>query len=240
MKPSISILCPTRGRPHFLKQLISSVENTVQDAKSIEFVFYLDDDDPTPLKFLNRLQKKKDLSIKTIVGERIVLSQMWNECSKVAEADILMHAGDDIIFRTKDWDKKIINAFAQYEDKIVFVYGKDGAEALRERDAKFGTHGFIHRNWVDTVGYFVPPYFSSDYNDTWLNDVGKMIERHLFVDIYTEHIHPGIGKYVWDQTHMDRKIRGEKDNVDQKYIDTLDLRIEDSSKLKSFIENYRS
>ena len=101
--------------------------------------------------------------------------------------------------------------------------------------ANFGTHGFIHRNWVDTVGYFVPPYFSSDYNDTWLNDVANMIDRRIYVDIKTEHMHPAFNKGPMDQTHIERLQRHQEDNVDALYATKLPERQADADK---FIDAY--
>lgn len=75
----------------------------------------------------------------------------------------------------------------------------------------------MHKKWVETVGYFVPPYFSSDYNDTWLNEVSNIINRHEYVDIYTEHLHYINGKHEKDQTHLDRLVRHEQDDVQSLY-----------------------
>ena len=101
----------------------------------------------------------------------------------------------------------------------------------------FGTHGFIHRNWADTVGYFVPPYFVSDYNDTWLNDVSKELGRHCFVDILTEHMHPGAGKHVYDETHLERLERHRLHDVDTLYCNMADKRHDDVLKLKMYIND---
>ena len=51
---------------------------------------------------------------------------MWNRCYEISSGDIVMHCGDDIRFRTKGWDTKVLNKFKEYKDKIVLVYGDDG------------------------------------------------------------------------------------------------------------------
>jgi len=212
-KPRISILCPTRNRFLFAKELILSATDTAYEPGLLEFIFYIDSDDDsyTSLEeWVSSLTNPPFLKI--ITGERIVLSQMWNECWKEAKADIFMHCGDDIRFRRKHWDNVVVERFAQSVDKIMFVYGSDGYQPVT-----FGTHGFLHRNWTNVVGCFVPPYFSSDYNDTWLNDVSKMINRHVYVNIYTEHLHPVAGKYHLDKTHRERLDRGERDRVEELY-----------------------
>jgi 2-polyprenyl-3-methyl-5-hydroxy-6-metoxy-1,4-benzoquinol methylase len=220
----ISILAPTRGRPANMKKVVESARAT---ATNFEFVFYIDSDD-TPSKDM-----ADTLGVKYVVGERIVLSQMWNEAYKVAVGDIIMHGGDDLIFRTNGWDSAIENELKNVPDKILFVYCDDGYTKT-----EFGTHGFVHRNWIDVVGYFVPPYFSSDYNDTWLNDVADMIGRKKKASALIEHMHPVCGKAEWDITHMERLGRHSRDNVAQLYEDKKAERIEDARKLNLFIKEF--
>lgn len=240
----ISILCPTRGRPEFLYDFIYSALGTAANPNKLEFVFYTDNDDEKSNVFFKNnlcfLEKdfegkfNSDIQIKRINGNRIVLSQMWNACYEISTGEILMHSGDDLRFRTKNWDQIVIDKFCEYEDKIVFVYGYDGYQTK-----DFGTHGFIHKNWVETVGYFVPPYFVSDFNDTWLNDVAKSINRHVYVDIYTEHLHPIVGKHTWDKTHQERKVRHKQQNPKQIYNNKLFERQSDALKLNNFIKNFK-
>ena len=198
--------------------------DTTDDLDGIEIILYIDEDDYS-YDVINTPCIK-------VRGPRIVLSEMWNKCFDKATGDILMHAGDDIIFRTPDWDKTVINTFSEYLDNIVFLFGNDGSP----HNGVFGTHGFIHRKWVETIGYFVPPYFSSDYNDTWLNDVAKVIKRHRHIDILTEHMHPNFNKGLLDITHQERIARHSRDNVDQLYLDKLAERLMDAAKLIEVIQ----
>lgn len=225
----ISILVPTRNRPKDMRGLVESCVSTCDYVDDLEFVFYIDDDDNESLVEAENLRDLVDL--KVIVGERIVLSEMWNVCCDNAKGDIFMHCGDDLRFRTQSWDTKVREKFDSFSDKIAFVFGHDSIF----KPGAFGTHGFLHRTWVEVVGYFVPPYFSSDYNDTWLNDVSKMIDRHCYVDIYTEHLHFSNGKHEKDQTHLDRLARHERDKVRSLYDSLNDKRVEDAQKLNGFI-----
>ena len=230
----ISILCPTRNRVEFVKDFLKSCHETAKNPSNIEFVFYVDEDDRMSNIFFDNYESEFDFDIVYVVGERIVLSEMWNECYSHSSGEIYMHAGDDIRFRTKDWDEMIINKFKEFDDRIAFVYGRDGYQPKT-----FGTHGFLHKNWIKAVGYFVPPYFVSDFNDSWLNEVAKLAGRHFFVDVYTEHLHPIINKHFWDQTHKERKIRHRQQNPRQLYDQKLPERKGDAEKLKEFIKNFK-
>lgn len=227
----ISLLCPTRGRPSNVIRLVASAVNHSVDPKQLEFVFYLDNDDVLGAQGVNSaIEQFPGIKIKMVVGERILMSNMWNVCHENATGEIFMHCGDDIEFKTPEWDTLVRDAFAAVPDKIVFVHGTDGWNV-----DNFGTHGFLHQNWVKAVGHFVPPLFSSDFNDTWLNDVANQIGRRRYVNVLTDHYHPLFGKGPLDQTHIDRLERHRQDHVEDLYTKTAPLREIDALKLRNFI-----
>ncbi len=225
----ISLLCPTRKRPNFMKELWQSAYNLAEQKNNLEIVFYIDSDDTESIE----MYKTMGSNCKAVIDDRGEgnLSAMWNRCHEIASGEIFMHCGDDIRFRTPKWDTKVRYVFELFEDKIVLVYGDDG---VRQDD--LATHGFVHKNWVDTIGYFLPPYFSSDMNDYWLTTVARNIERLIKIDIYTEHLHPAVGKHELDITHQERIERGDRDNVRKLYADKENEREEDCRKLLKFIE----
>lgn len=222
----ISILCPTRNRLDAMRRLVQSARETAANPTEIEFIFYVDDDDEASATLAD------ELGATTVRGPRIVLSEMWNRCWDEAKYDVAMHCGDDIIFRSQNWDLHVLYAFERYPDKIALVHGRDGYQ-----DAALATHGFLHRRWVEALGYFVPPHFSSDYNDLWNTEIADAVGRRVYLpEIYTEHMHPVIGKGTWDQTHQERLARHTRDNVDQLYRDLLGRRMEDIAKLTAAIQ----
>ena len=201
----ISLLLPSRGRPENIARLHASVVETIS-SPWWEMVVRLDDDDPKADEYPTLP------SVRYLRGQRGVLSTLWNDCyAEAGQADTYMHCGDDITFSTPGWDRIVLDAFP--EDGIAFVHGDDASD----HGSWFGTHGFLRREWIDALGYFVPPYFSSDYNDTWHNEIANMLGRRIFVPIVTEHFHPAFGKAEWDQTHQERLARGREDNVDLMY-----------------------
>ena len=218
--------------------MVTSALTTATDPHRLEFVFYVDnDDDSYDFDTIKALTPSP--LVKVVRGPRIVLSKMWNLCWEVASGPFYLHTGDDLVFRTPGWDQRFLEPFDAVPDKILFVHGDDGAWG--ERGPNFGTHGMIHANWTDTVGYFVPPYFSSDYNDTWLNDVANALGRRRYVNVLTEHMHFAFNKGPLDETHRERLERHARDNVDALYYSAEHetLRGQDVEKLKAFIESMR-
>lgn len=221
----ISILCPTRNRVDAMRRLVASARQTASNPVDLEFIFYVDDDDDASASVAD------ELAAVAVRGRRIVLSEMWNRCWDEAKYDVAMHCGDDIVFRSPNWDLHVLHAFERFPDKIALVHGRDGYQ-----DAALATHGFLHRRWIQTLGYFVPPYFSSDYNDLWLTEIADAVGRRVYIpEIYTEHMHPVAGKGVWDQTHQERLARHSRDNVDQLYRDLQQRRMWDIEKLTDVI-----
>lgn len=226
----ISILLPTRNRPDNVRRLVASARSTA--VGRLELVVYLDEDDPSLDQTVEIIADTPWASV--IVGERVVLSECWNRCAEQATFNVMMHCGDDIVFRSEAWDQHVLSAFARYPDRLVFVHGRDGVH-----DERLATHGFLHRRWVETVGYFVPPLFASDYNDLWLTEVADQLGRRVFLsEVYTEHMHPAVGKGPLDQTHQERLTRHRDEDCDKIWTDTEDLRQRDVEKLRAAMTSF--
>lgn len=172
--------------------------------------------------------------VRVLVTARQTLSKYWNECASVARFDVLMQCGDDIIFQTDAWDTAVLRAFDDIPDKIALVHGDDGIQ-----NGQIATHGFLHRRWMETVGYFVPPFFASDYNDLWLTEVANALGRRVYLhNVYTEHMHPIVNKAELDITHQERLNRHVNEGCDQIWQNTADLRQRDVEKLRAAIDEW--
>lgn len=236
-KPAlISVLVPSRGRPDMLARTIRTAFETATHTRRLEFVVRIDDDDPKEMDYhfkakfaaLVEVAPLPDM-VRVLVGPRVLLSECWNICASHASGEILMHCGDDITFNTPAWDQRVRDEFAKLPDRIGLVFGDD----LSTNFPDLATHGFIHRRWVEAVGYFLPPLFSSDWNDVWISEVAKSIDRMIpMPDVVIEHHHYSFGKAERDQTHADREERGERDGVVDLFKNTVKERKNDAAKLK--------
>lgn len=206
----ISVLCPSRGRPQHLARLHRSL--ALMTSGRWELVVRVDDDDPTADQYPQASE------IRYVAGPRNTLSDLWNDCWRVAQGDVFMHGADDIVFCTREWDRLVTDAFP--DDGIALVHGDD----LGGAGSELATHGFLSRQWTDAVGMFSPPWFSSDWTDTWFREIADALGRRVFVPIVTEHLHFASGKSTLDLTYAERLVRHWKDNVDQIWLDTADER----------------
>lgn len=232
----ISVILPTRGRPELFKRMCLSALDNAADPNDIEFVTYRDDDDFAVYEYFGKHQE--------MVGKRIVQSQMYNECYKIATGPIYMFAADDIVFYTKDWDKSVKKAFDQSADKIIFVYPND-----KYARSSFGVVGFLHKNWIDTVGYFLPPYFAASYADHWINDIATKIDRRVFlrsavikeVGVKEDTIYIGMNEkteQIHDKTHLEYAQKRQETNGRETYFSKEIERVRDAQLLQKFIKNF--
>lgn len=230
----ISLLVPTRHRANRLLQMWQSAQNTSSNKENLELIIAIDDDDKESCECLGNIN---DSRVKSIIKPRSKnLSKMWNDCYDISSGNILMHAGDDIIFRTQNWDKAVVDAINSFDDHIILVYSRDGIQ-----NEALGTHSFLHRQWVEIVGYFVPPYFAADFNDTWLNEVAQRINRRKYLpDVYIEHMHFGANKSQIDDVYQERRDMYYSENCNQVYCNTENKRIEAAKMLSSFIKEFAS
>lgn len=231
----ISILLPTRNRIPRLREMMLSALNKA--GAPIEIVVYVDDD-PATDKFVRMdvnndfIQEVKGAGphiLTVTTGERGLLSRYWNDCAAKAHGDILMLANDDIVFRTQDWAKVVEAEFAKSPNKIKLVHCDNG----QSNAATFATHPFIHRKWVEAVGYFVPPCFPGNWTDTWLFDVSQGAKCRVYIPtVMIEHLHPFWGKAAIDPTYMERVESEGRYRTANLYQDLWPLRELAISKLK--------
>lgn len=228
----ISILCPTRKRIHNMLKLLNSIERTTENKNLVDVWFYIDDDDEDtkdalPLKGYN-------FTINYKTGPRLkILSNYWNTLYKLSDGDILMLCGDDIVFRTQDWDSEIIKEFENTGDEILLVYGSDLLQ-----NEKLATHPFLSRKAANILGYVMPPYFAAWHNDRWLHKLFTHIKRIKYRgDIITEHEHYITGKSLFDITYKEQEDKlKEADKTWQAKKSEIDT---DAQKLIGYIEKCR-
>jgi glycosyltransferase involved in cell wall biosynthesis len=98
----ISILTPTRERPENVRRLIASVVSTAKEPLNVELLFYVDHDDQTfPEDVLSD-------NVRLIRGPRMWLSLLQNVLYASSRGEIVMYAGDDLVFETFGWDTRVV------------------------------------------------------------------------------------------------------------------------------------
>ena len=180
----ISFCVPSRGRPELAERLIKTATETQQH--ETEFLFYLNDDDPTLEQYKDLIDEKH-----YTIGPNQSTCYSWNLMCDRAKHDIVMLMGDDVQVNTKHWDQKIISEFDRYKDKIVMVVPNDG----RRKGTKLlgqqkriwpdkplpAAHFAVHKNWTNTLGYLAPVYFWHWHVDSYTQKVARKLNRCVYL-----------------------------------------------------------
>lgn len=191
MRPIISVLVPTRGRPYeFL-----DMQDSLDDPAEVEVLSALDSCD----KMLDQYVFK--WSTRAMVGERQVLTVRWNQMAAEARGDYLMLGNDDMRFTGPEWIE-LLRGVDPGEPAVIGF--NDGPES----ESRF-SFPVLTREAYRRLGYFMPEKLRGLWADTWLHDLGRRAGcLRYFPEYKVEHLHWSNGRRGQDGTDGDRSMRG--------------------------------
>lgn len=235
----ISFCVPSRGRPELAQRLIKTARETQQH--DTEFLFYLNDDDPTLEQYKDLLDEKH-----YTIGPNQSTCYSWNLMCDKAKHDIVMLMGDDVQVNTKHWDQKIISEFDRYKDKIVMVVPNDG----RRKGTKLlgqqrriwpdkplpAAHFAVHKNWTNTLGYLAPVYFWHWHVDSYTQKVARKLNRCVYLP-YVEFkakkiMNDNAGKQIRANLNIAKRDNYVWEKVRHRHLQ------QDVATLKNFIDSF--
>jgi hypothetical protein len=140
--------------------------------------------------------------------------------------------GDDMVFKTKDWDLKILEEFKNGPaDNIKAVHCNDDCHG-----AKLAVNLFCHRKYAEIMGGFMREEFKINWVDQWLHQMFSAFNRLTYRgDIMIEHRHWVLGKNAHDKT-AERMATADVNKISDKLWYSLkDKRVEDVEKLATYL-----
>jgi glycosyltransferase involved in cell wall biosynthesis len=225
----ISLLVPTRGRPRLLQRLFDSLADTTSRLARIEIVLYIDDDDlPTHEVTHASLQLIKLIKP---AGEK--MGRMNQLCYEASRGRFVMLMNDDVVFRTKAWDGRVLDAFSRFPDEAALVYGND----LHQQES-MATLPIVSRAVCDIMGGICPKDYLNVYIDVHLFDVFKKLAKlgysrtAYLEDVVFEHLHHEVGKSSLDSTYVKKNEQFD----DLLFINLEDERWNQAKMLKRYID----
>lgn len=212
----ISLCLATKGRPEYFRDMWKSALDNAESPEEIEVSCYRDIDDNSVYEYPPNFRVMRGSGDHTIL-------LMMDEAQKVATGPIFMFVADDFIFETKGWDVEVLREFSKYPDKIVLVC-PDGDWWERWG---YGVLGFVHKNWVDAIGYFIPPFRGAESADRWVNELAVLINRRVKLDsVRLRHLN------IRDEIHLNNHRRNRGWRSRYKSEEMTARRIADSKKLE--------
>ena len=138
-----SLLLPTRGRPELVRRFLESVAETALVPAALEVVLCLDEDD----KASQSIQFSALSLKKVVVPPGLSMGRLNRACFEASSGRHVMLVNDDIIVRTKHWDRAVADVFRSVQDDIALVHLND----LLFRD-KLCTFPFLSRRACLEIG----------------------------------------------------------------------------------------
>lgn len=162
---TIAILVPTKGRPDQLRRMVKSVARTAANPVYILIAPTYASDISLP-----------DISEKTRISaydlpDLLPTVQKWNYLADIAmmieDVKLFMLGADDMYFDTPGWDTALLDHYNSLENKI-------HAYALQDSRDRDGTpHVCVSREYINAMGYFIPPIYLHWNVDTWTVAIAK-------------------------------------------------------------------
>lgn len=185
----ITILVPSRARPNEFKRMVESVRKTSGGDVKI-YVCLRPGDMHIYREVLGNLMN--DIKI-MIAPDNLPTAHKWNLMAEHAMTDIMMLGADDMVFATSLWDQALLDHYSSLDDKR-HVY------ALQDSRDESGTpHPMMTKEYVQAMGYFVPPIFLHWFIDSWTVKIANEKFTHL-KDYLLVHEKPS-DRGAADETH---------------------------------------
>jgi hypothetical protein len=187
----LTVLVPSRGRPHNIARLIDAMNRTCRGDTSL--VVGVDSDDPHLDAY--RSFNECDVVIAPRLKGRLV--EWLNLLAGLhATSPCIGHIGDDNVPRTVGWDLRIIESLREHQ----FCFGDDldpGRPA-----GSLSLTVFMRSDVVKTLGYMGPPSLRHMYVDPVWFAWGQATSIEFLPDVVLEHMHYTIaGKAPLDESY---------------------------------------
>ncbi len=230
-KVKLLVICATKQRSHRLKTMLESFDKT--KSEGTEIIISISEND-LRLEEYKKIIKGRNY----IIGELGDFNEVLNYVSHELYPDIKYYGeiNDDHIYRTKGWDKKLIEVIETKGGGWGIACGDD----LTQKDWYAAQHPsgcIISGNIIRTLECFIHSSIKHYCGDDYLKDIGLGISRLFFLPkVIIEHMHYRANKSQEDEVYRevwDSRFVGE--DVYSNWVNTC--RDGDIQKLKEAMHN---
>lgn len=181
------VVCPSRGRPHRLKECLDSFNRT--KSEGTEMLVYVDHADPRVDDY--HAMRCQYPEVHFVFGVRKPIPHVFNEATSV-RSPYYADCNDDFVFHTDKWDSQLISAL-ESNGNVGAAYGH--------------TTGLPHcmvvsAETIRRLGWWFPLGFQHQYVDDVLTNLFKKAGKLFHVPgVIIEHKHVIWGKAPLDDTY---------------------------------------
>lgn len=197
----LTVLVPTRGRPHRVHEVIEAVAST-RGRDDTELWFGVDDTDPELIRYHDAVDAAGVSWARLLQTGTTTMVDCLNELAAAAvgyERDgrpvqALMFMGDDHRPRTLGWDATLLYAATTDGAGPGIAYGNDLVQGRN-----LPTQVVLDMRIVEQLGGMAPNSLTHLYVDNYWLTLGQGAGCLRYVDnVVIEHCHPITGRYVSD------------------------------------------
>ena len=201
-RKTLTVMCPTRGRPGNLRKLVGNLVGTAVGTQSWELFLVCDEDDaPTITAAMDVREEFGNVSVHVLVRPRSPnLSRdyyNWIACGDcpVAPAGKFYWAiGDDVRVETRYWDRIMERELEQYVDRVgdrvVYAFPHDTSPNKPNLGYSWGWFPVLSKETVRVLGYFFPPAYPTWGADMVLARIfnSPHVKRALPLSVQVSHV----------------------------------------------------
>lgn len=163
---SIALLTPTRSRAEQFNRMTGSICQTADNINAAKvYAGFTDGDSQLENHVLQRVSKY------FLYPDGMPTAFKWNllaeEAMKNPDNKLFMLCADDVVFSTPLWDRALLEHYEKLENKIHVYHLRDS------RNPEGTPHPIMTREYIEAMGYFLPPMFLHWNVDVWTVEVAK-------------------------------------------------------------------
>lgn len=191
-KGEISVIFATRGRPELLSEVFNSLRRTTTRKELTSVWIYVDDDDAATLRQIeNKSFPDPGLPVHWHVGPQTgglgeTHQTLWRVSGGTSQ--VYVTTVDDAQFDTQGWDDIVRAKYDEYPDGVLLSFPHDPLTADQATYPIFGW------GWIKALGYVYPGYFPYWFDDKWVDQIGRMIDRCVKLPFDVRPIRGGKGR----------------------------------------------
>jgi hypothetical protein len=179
-----SLIVPTRKRTDKLHSLLESLRRNTRDLQKVEVILVVDADDQDSVAF-----RFPPLALKhVVVDPGLTMGALNRAGAGAAAGQCLMLLNDDVLVRTKGWDRQVFSACRRFGDGVFLVH---------VNDMLFGegmcTFPIVSRTFCELAGGICPRdyqrYRIDDHIENIFHLLGALDEQRIVYlpDVVFEH-----------------------------------------------------
>ncbi|MBI5235165.1 MAG: glycosyltransferase [Deltaproteobacteria bacterium] len=116
-----SFLMPTRNRPDLVRRFFQSLADTTAFPEFIEVVLAADEDDMES----QAITEHRFRLTRVVTPKGANMGELNRACYQASKGRYVCLINDDVIVRTRAWDRAVYNVFARFDDDVALIHTND-------------------------------------------------------------------------------------------------------------------